>query len=136
MNTLFYLKKFKDTQKLSLTKKQVEKTLIAQVFCGMKPAKMEVVNQHSTEVKTIVKTIALTYCGMCCGCGNCRNGHMSKHVQTSMGEVTINTLTDLQNRGVHSHRRRDTIELREQGKRIKRTSSGRVIVYTPPQYLG
>ena len=127
MNTL-YLKEFKDTQKLSLTKKQVEKTLIAQVFCGMKPAKMEAVNQHSTDVKTI----ALTYCGMCCGCGNCRNGHMSKHVQTSMGEVTINTLTDLQNRGVHSHRRRDTIELREQGKRIKRTSSGRVIVYPPP----
>ena len=67
MNTLFYLKEFKDTQKLSLTKKQVEKTLIAQVFCGMKPAKMKVVNQHSTDVKTI----ALTYCGMCCGCGNC-----------------------------------------------------------------
>ena len=71
MNTLFYLKEFKDTQKLSLTKKQVEKTLIAQVFCGMKLVKREVVNHHSTEVKTIVKTIALTYCGMCCGCGNC-----------------------------------------------------------------
>ena len=66
MNTL-YLKEFKDTQKLSLTKKQVEKTLIAQVFCGMKLVKREVVNQHSTDVKTI----ALMYCGMCCGCGNC-----------------------------------------------------------------
>ena len=34
----------------------------------------------------------------------------------------LGVLTDLQNRGVHSHRRRDTIELREQGKRIIRVS--------------